>query len=285
MRAALLLVLIPLFGCDKKERQALQPKEEPIAGSQVSPTPGAEDAGKPATERPLYYDRPITEVELGGRTLRELSLLRNTIFARAGHQFRKKWLRDYFTAQSWYEPLPALDESRISTVDRQNAKLIAAAEAKVSKPELEAAAARLQAKFDGGDATPEDEIEIRLVSARLGKWVGGDAAAAKGRSPLEDPGMLDQLLTVEQLENLSRRDLRLLRNLVYARRGYEFKSELLTEYFESTDWYEPDPSFSEKRLTAIDKKNIRLVRSVEDSLGGPLSDRTHMEEDGWFSGA
>jgi hypothetical protein len=211
--------------------------------------------------------------------------LRNTIFARAGNPFRKKWLRDYFTAQSWYEPLPALDESRISKVDRQNAKLIAAAEAKGSKPELEAAAARLLAKIRAGKAAPEDEIEIRLVSARLGKWVGGAAAAAKGKSPLEDPGMLDRLLTLEQLENLSRRDLRLLRNLVYARRGYEFKSELLTAYFESADWYKPAPSFSEALLTAIDKKNIRLVRSVEDSLGGPLSDRAHMAEDGWFSGA
>ena len=52
--------------------------------------------------RALYYDRALTPADLQGRTLRELALMRNTIYARAGHPFRKKWLRDYFTAQPWY---------------------------------------------------------------------------------------------------------------------------------------------------------------------------------------
>ena len=63
--------------------------------------------------RPLYYDRALTPADLQGRTLRELTLMRNTVYARAGHPFRKKWLRDYFTAYSsgWMgTPTPTVKE-------------------------------------------------------------------------------------------------------------------------------------------------------------------------------
>ena len=38
-----------------------------------------------AEDRPLYYTRALTPADLEGRTLRELALMRNTIYARAGH--------------------------------------------------------------------------------------------------------------------------------------------------------------------------------------------------------
>src|SRR5690606_18178978 len=161
MRSLLVcVVLLVLSACQAKkkgETSSAEEREAPAASA-----PGAEDGGGAAAEAPaledaaaraasaepgLYFDRPITPADLEARTLRELSLMRNTIFARAGNQFRKKWLRDHFTAQPWYEPLPELDESRISELDRNNAKLIAAAEASVSRADLEAAAARLQARL------------------------------------------------------------------------------------------------------------------------------------------
>src|SRR6185295_9801072 len=74
--------------------------------------------------RPLYYDRALKPADLEGRTLRELALMRNSIYARAGHQFRKKWLRDYFTAQPWYKPLAKDDNSKVTKTDRANASLI-----------------------------------------------------------------------------------------------------------------------------------------------------------------
>src|ERR1044071_10018960 len=81
-----------------------------------------------ADDRPLYYARALTPADLEGRTLRELTLMRNTIYARAGHPFRKKWLHDYFSAQPWYKPLPKDDNKKITAVDRANAALIAQAE-------------------------------------------------------------------------------------------------------------------------------------------------------------
>src|SRR5215468_931529 len=89
-----------------------------------------------AEPRPLYYERALTKADLDGRTLRELALMRNTIYARAGHSFRKKWLHDYFAAQSWYKPLAKDDNTKITKVDRANAVLIAQAEQSPKRVEL-----------------------------------------------------------------------------------------------------------------------------------------------------
>ena len=51
------------------------------------------------------------------------------------------------------------------------------------------------------------------------------------------------------------------------------------------EWYQADEAYTDDRLTAIDKKNIKLIKSVEESLGGPMTEHDHKVEDGWFSGA
>ncbi len=233
---------------------------------------------------PLYFDRAITDADLKGRTLRELTLLRNTIFARTGHTFRKPWLAQYFASQPWYVPRKTPDKTVLTRTDWENARRIGEAEANQDKATLLARAAAIRARQAAGKATAVDLVEVHLVSARLGRWVG-DAAATTKRSPFEDPGQLDRQLTAKELESLSRRDLRLLRNMVFARRGYTFKSELLRGYFEDTDWYRPDPAYSTKRLTPLDWRNVKLVKSVESSLGGALTDHAHKTEDGWFAEA
>jgi len=243
------------------------------------PTSHQSDGGDP---RPLYYTRPITHDDLDFRSLRELTLMRNTIFARAGNPFRKKWLADYFAAQPWYHPLAATDESKLTALDKQNAEIIAKYDLSLSRGQLQNMLRQVMSSIRAEGPTTEDKIELRLLSARLGKWVGPNDTPEGERSPLEDPAILDRQLTVEQLKDLSRRDLRLLRNTIYARRGRQFRSDLLRAYFESTDWYKGDSAYSDARLTAVDNRNIKLIRSVEDQLGGPLTDFEHKNEDGWI---
>src|SRR5215831_16275137 len=89
-----------------------------------------------ASERLLYYTREIAPSDLDGRTLRELSLMRNTIYARAGNKFRKKWLNDYFSAQPWYQPQEPLDETKITSLDRKNAETIATYDAGLTPDQL-----------------------------------------------------------------------------------------------------------------------------------------------------
>ncbi len=46
-------------------------------------------------------------------------------------------------------------------------------------------------------------------------------------------------LTEEDLSGLSKEELRIARNEIYARHGYMFKSADLKEYFGSKSWYQP----------------------------------------------
>ena len=231
--------------------------------------------------RPLYYERALTKADLDGRTLRELTLMRNTIYARGGHTFRKKWLRDHFTAQSWYKPLAKDDNTKITKVDRANAALIAQAEEAPTQAELKKRRDDILARQHAGKATDDDDIELGILNTRLGQWASAEADARPPAdvSPLEDPSQLDHLITVEQLSNLSRRDLRILRNTIYARHGRQFKSKLLQAYFDDMVWYQRDAAFSEKRLTKTDVTNIRLIKSVEDTLGGPLTEDEQRAEE------
>jgi len=235
-----------------------------------------------AVQHPLYYDRLILPKELKFRSLRELTLMRNTIFARAGNPFRKKWLADYFGAQPWYHPLAATDETKLTALDKQNAEIIAKYDLLLPREQLQAMLQQVMSSLRAQGPTPEDKIELRLLSARLGTWVGSSDTPEDQRSPLEDPAILDKQLTVEQLKDLSRRDLRLLRNIIYARHGRQFRSELLRAYFEATDWYKADAAYTDARLTGVDNRNIKLIRSIEDQLGGPLTDFEHKNEDGWI---
>ena len=171
-----------------------------------------------------------------------------------------------------------LDQRKLTALDRRNAETIANYEASISKDDLLARRKKVQAE---GANTPEGQIELRLLSARLGVWSG----SGEDRTPLEDPTLLDKQLTLEQLNDFSRRDLRLLRNLIYARRGRPFKSDLLQNYFGTLDWYKADPSYTDARLTALDRRNINVIRSLEDQLGGPLTDYEHKKEEGWFAAA
>lgn len=136
-------------------------------------------------------------------------------------------------------------------------------------------------EWKGHEPFPSEEqrIEFVLLSRALG--VANTAGEEDERSPLDDPHLLDEPVTVAHLKDLSRRDLRLLRNTVYARRGRVFQSPLLQQHFGRMGWYRPDPAYTDARLTAQDKRNVKVIRSVEAQVGGPISD----QEQELFEGA
>lgn len=280
------MVCLPLLllACEQKPPPPTKPSATAAGTAATTATASATATASTAATakaptRPLYFERALTEDDLKDRTLRELSLMRNTIYARAGNRFRRPWLNAHFTAQDWYEPRDEMDMSKISELDKANAKLIAEHDAAITKEHLEASRDALLKRRVAAKATPEDEVELSLLSQRLGKWLGGDE---REPTPLEDPNKLDELLTVEQLSTLSRRDLRILRNTVYARHGKKFESEVVRGYFEAAEWYEPRDFYVDDKLTGIDHKNIAIIRSVEDSLGGPLHENPNYGKGDWW---
>lgn len=61
----------------------------------------------------------------------------------------------------------------------------------------------------------------------------------------------------------SKQDLRLLRNLIYAKNGYKFSTDEFKDLFSDFDWYKPDNSFSEDSLSNYEKNLLNDIKQYE----------------------
>ena len=70
-----------------------------------------------------------------------------------------------------------------------------------------------------------------------------------------------RLLTQEELQGYNSQELRLMRNEIFARHGYRFKSQELTRFFSEKSWYKP--TTTEVTLSSIEAENVKLIKSLE----------------------
>lgn len=99
------------------------------------------------------------------------------------------------------------------------------------------------------------------------------SCAKKKQEVIQAPDITDQNYSTAQivfsrdsLINKSLDDLRIIRNEIFARHGYIFKSRDLRNYFSKMDWYDPKYENVDSLLTEVDKKNIALIISIEHQL-------------------
>lgn len=74
-------------------------------------------------------------------------------------------------------------------------------------------------------------------------------------------------MTYADVEGKSAEELRLMRNYIFARRGYIFESEDLKEYFEQFSWYVPLYYDVTPRLSDIEKYNVSFIKEWETNFG------------------
>ena len=67
----------------------------------------------------------------------------------------------------------------------------------------------------------------------------------------------------ELLPALTKSQLRILRNTIYAVHGYKFKAADLSEIFNECEWYEIDRYFSENRFTEKERVYLTLIKQAE----------------------
>lgn len=74
-------------------------------------------------------------------------------------------------------------------------------------------------------------------------------------------------MTYADVEGKSAEELRLMRNYIFARRGYIFESDDLKEYFEQFSWYVPLYYDVTPRLSDIEKYNVNFIKEYETDFG------------------
>jgi hypothetical protein len=118
--------------------------------------------------------------------------------------------------------------------------------------------------YDARQLTPTERRNLTAIAD----------AQRKQRHAAISPGDMEhfenRLVTEAMLKGLSLHELRLLRNEVYARRGRQFRTEWLSQYFYSQPWYDPREDNAEPALSETEKKNIETIvvyeRKVKESL-------------------
>jgi hypothetical protein len=92
------------------------------------------------------------------------------------------------------------------------------------------------------DSTPGDTIDRMSIEAR------------------------SRSLSTEELSSLSKQELRLVRNAIFARSGYIFKSKDLQQYFAGKSWYRPQVSNMSAVYSALsrtEKGSVDKIRTME----------------------
>lgn len=74
-----------------------------------------------------------------------------------------------------------------------------------------------------------------------------------------------ELLEKDFVSNLSKADIFILRNSIFARHGFAFRDKQLRMYFEEFDWYMPVFGDVKDELTEIEKQNIVLLLRYEQN--------------------
>ena len=112
---------------------------------------------------------------------------------------------------------------------------------------------------------PKLKVEYPSFMKHLLKYRGEDPEQIK-YSGYESEKLNASLkkLNHEDVENMIQEELSLVRNAIYARHGYAFKTRKYRYYFErEVDWYVPFSTDIRKNLTDIEKSNISLLKRYE----------------------
>ncbi len=148
-------------------------------------------------------------------------------------------------------------------------------------PHVSAKAAMNQYKFEAERNTEilemlegkESERKIQTAQKRnlksgisiyenLKKLIDGNSRSVEHIWGLFPEATIRELRS-EEIGNKTEKELQLMRNEIFARKGYVFKNKDLMEYFLSEGWYEPKYENVDSMLTEIEKENIKKIREEE----------------------
>lgn len=87
--------------------------------------------------------------------------------------------------------------------------------------------------------------------------------ATQSSVPGKYPEVSTRRLTDSDLRHRSKRELKIMRNEVFARHGYIFKTADMKNYFNQQSWYKGRYSNVNSKLTDLEYKNVKMIQEYE----------------------
>jgi len=77
------------------------------------------------------------------------------------------------------------------------------------------------------------------------------------------PQASQRLLSIAELHTMTKQELRIMRNEIFARHGYIFKTSDMKGYFAKQPWYHAQSSDVNGMLSNIEQQNVTLIKKYE----------------------
>ena len=108
-------------------------------------------------------------------------------------------------------------------------------------------------------ALERKEVELNLRDRSSNSTVTNRESISYGKYPEGS----SRYLSRNEISILSSYQLSIIRNEIFARHGYIFKSTKMRNYFNDQNWYSPRFKKVDQYLSSIEKENIKLIKEYE----------------------
>jgi hypothetical protein len=106
------------------------------------------------------------------------------------------------------------------------------------------------------------EKDAEINSLKIKKKANNNSSYfAKGAGIF--PEGSQRYLSYADIEYLSSRDLKIMRNEIFARHGYIFKTSDMIQHFSEQSWYRPLNNDVTAYLSKIEKENVNFIKQYE----------------------
>jgi hypothetical protein len=257
----------------------------------------------------FWRTRMLTPKKLGVHSGAEWLVLRSEVEAIHGKRFDDEpWLQQYFDERYWYKASDKYDPRKLTALEQKNLQTIAAAQKKSRKLALAPGDMELfenkliSAAMLRGLGLYELRLLRNEVYARHGRqfqapWLsqyfysqpwyqpndtfkdedltGSDKTNVETIVAYENKlhdSLSKKPITRALLEGLFVEDAVKMRQEIYARRGKVFNKEpWYNTYFSSFAWYKPDPTFTDDKLSTLEKRNVATIAAYEKKAVSSMS--------------
>jgi hypothetical protein len=118
-----------------------------------------------------------------------------------------------------------------------------------------------QEKKDIENVQKQKEAELNKAKENYDKAV--DENNKTGKYPGRFPYTSTKEIKDEDLKGLSKMDLKIMKNEILARHGFDFLDRDMNIYFHGQSWYNPTTKNVDKLLTPLEKQNIQNIEAFE----------------------
>ena len=160
------------------------------------------------------------ENELSKYTKEELKILRNMIFAEKGYIFSKGQLKEYFETKPWYKPY----------IKNQT---------DIQLNEYEKTFISIMSKYEG---IPDPVVNYNKSVEAVNRTTFRTSRNIEEIDLDELHSLMEEVVINGNegvLTEYSRRELKILRNMIFAEKCYIFKGGEMDAYFSRKSWYDP----------------------------------------------